>query len=81
MPNSCSFLFINKLFLSDSFEGDLHARMDLLIVLRDGLDVRVPTIFSTYLSHSLLRINDVDLLRRVESGSICLICIIDALRG
>ena len=65
---------------SDSLEGDLHARMHLLIVLGDGLDVRVPAVLSSHLSHSLLRVHKVDLLRDVEAGRVSLVRHIDALR-
>lgn len=54
--------------------------MHLLIVLGDGLDVRVPAVLSTHLSHSLLRVHKVDLLRDVEAGRIRLVRHIDALR-
>ena len=54
--------------------------MNLLIVLRDGLDVRVPAVLPAHLSHSLLSVDNVDLLRRVKAGRVSLICIVNALR-
>ena len=76
----CAYSLKHAAYVSNPFEGDLHARVNLLIVLRDGLDIRVPAVLPANLSHSLLGVDNVDLLRRVKAGRVCLICVINAFR-